>query len=111
MEYEKRLAGLAGSTLVLLVGTGILALLGSQLAAPAQRVMPQAGSAIEPAPTKIDGQPPEDQGKAITYLQKVLQSQPANAAAHYELGNLLRQSGDLEGASKEFASSLHLRPL
>lgn len=43
------------------------------------------------------------QDKALTLLEQIIQSDPANATAHYRLGMIYRKNGRLEDAQREVA--------
>ena len=49
-------------------------------------------------------------GDAIATLQKLSQNDPANAAAHDELGVAFQQLGDEESAEREWREAVRLRP-
>ena len=51
-----------------------------------------------------------DLDAALDHLRRVAKAQPGNAAVHYELGQTLRQTGDLGGAIAEFERALEINP-
>ena len=45
-----------------------------------------------------------------SHLRRVVEADPGNASMHYELGQTLRQSGELGGAIAEFERALEINP-
>lgn len=52
----------------------------------------------------------EKQNEAIQILQQLIVAQPNFAEAHNNLGNILRQQGQLEAAAQAFQTALQLKP-